>query len=76
MHWPDPVQRGRILKIRDNLEARITEAHREGWLGAVEGLRISLAGAKGKLARIDRRHTPVDLGIPGIERRRTAEDTD
>ncbi|WP_258053879.1 site-specific integrase [Streptomyces sp. Ru72] len=29
---PDPDQRGRLVEIRDNLLARITEAEREGWL--------------------------------------------
>jgi hypothetical protein len=33
---PDPVQRGRLDEIRDNLVARIAEAEREGWLGEVE----------------------------------------
>ena len=46
MHWPDPAQRHRIAEIRDNLIARIAEAEREGWLGEVEGLQISLAGAQ------------------------------
>ena len=66
MHWPDPAQRPRIAEIRDNLIARIAEAEREGWTGEVEGLQISLAGAEGKLAQIDRRHSRpvVDLGIP------------
>jgi len=54
MHWPDPAQRQRIVEIRDNLIARIAEAEREGWLGEVEGLRISLAGAHDKLAQIDK----------------------
>ena len=60
MHWPDPAQRARIAEIRDNLTARIAEAEREGWLGEVEGLKISLAGAEDKLAQIDRRsrHPP------------------
>ncbi|MGA5418049.1 hypothetical protein [Streptomyces pseudogriseolus] len=56
-----------MVEIRDNLIARIAEAEREGWLGEVEGLRVSLAGAEDKLARIDRRRdhrTVVDLGIP------------
>ena len=44
MHWPDPAQRDRIAEIRDNLTARITEAQHEGWLGEVEGLKVSLAG--------------------------------
>jgi integrase len=64
---PDPVQRARIEEIRDNLIARIAEAEREGWLGEVEGLQVSLAGAEEKLRQLDRRHgqhTAVDLGIP------------
>ena len=66
MLWPDPAQRPRIAEIRDNLLARIAEAEREGWLGEVEGLKVSLAGAHDKLAQIDRRsrNQPVDLGIP------------
>ncbi len=65
MHWPDPAQRPRIAEIRDNLTARITEAQREGWLGEVEGLKVSLAGAEDKLAQIDRRsHTT--LGMPAF----------
>jgi hypothetical protein len=66
LHWPDPAQRPRIAEIRDNLLARIAEAEREGWLGEVEGLKVSLAGADDKLAQIDRRsrNQPVDLGIP------------
>ena len=67
MLWPDPAQRDRLVEIRDNLVARIAEAEREGWLGEVEGLHVSLAGAEGKLAQIDRRRdhrTVVDLGIP------------
>ncbi|MET7608866.1 integrase [Streptomyces avermitilis] len=66
---PDPAQRGRLEEIRDNLVARIAEAEREGWLGEVEGLRISLAGAEDKLAHMDRRAsggTAIDLGLPRI----------
>ena len=69
MHWPDPAQRPRIAEIRDNLLARIAEAEREGWLGEVEGLKISLAGARDKLAQIDRRPDPggpVDIGMPAL----------
>jgi hypothetical protein len=68
MHWPDPAQRPRITEIRDNLAARINEAEREGWLGEVEGLKVSLAGAEEKLAQIDRRArtAPVDLGLPAV----------
>ncbi len=66
--WPDPAQRARLVEIRDNLIDRIAEAEREGWLGEVEGLKISLAGAEDKLTQLDRRTrtttAPVDLGIP------------
>ena len=53
MLWPDPAQRDRLVEIRDNLTARIAEAQREGWLGEVEGLKVSLAGAQQKLAQVD-----------------------
>jgi hypothetical protein len=73
MLWPDPAQRDRLTEIRDNLTARIAEAEREGWLGEVEGLKISLTGAEDKLAQIERRthnqHT-VELGIPTLARSR------
>ena len=65
--WPDPNQKARLVEIRDNLVARIIEAKREGWLGEVEGLQVSLAGAEDKLAQLDRRSETkpaVDLGIP------------
>ncbi len=45
-------------------------AKREGWLGEVEGLQVSLAGAKDKLAQLDnltaRRSTAVHLGVPTL----------
>lgn len=69
MHWPDPAQHARIVEIRDNLIARIAEAEHEGWLGEVEGLRVSLAGANEKLAQIDRRTSSgpaVNLGMSRI----------
>jgi integrase len=70
MLWPDPEQRPRLAEIRDNLAARIVEAEREGWLGEVDGLKISLAGATDKLAQLDRTTgcTTVDLGIPTVSR--------
>ena len=64
---PDPAQRPRLEEIRDNLTARIAEAEREGWLGELEGLRVSLAGAEDKLVQLDRtaaRSTTIDLGMP------------
>ncbi|WP_280243873.1 hypothetical protein [Nocardia abscessus] len=41
---PDPAQRAGLEEIRDNLEARIIEAEREGWLGEVEGLQVGYSG--------------------------------
>jgi len=66
LHWPDPAQRPRITEIRDNLISRIAEAEREGWLGEVEGLKISLAGAEDKLAQISRssHRTPTSACPP------------
>jgi Phage integrase family len=65
--WPDPAQRYRLVEICDNLRARIAEAEREGWLGEVEGLQVSLAGAEDKLAQLDRRTTnTTDLGMPTV----------
>jgi integrase len=67
---PSPAQRDRLEEIRDNLRARIAEATREGWLGEVEGLRVSLDGAQGKLAQIDatlrRQATTTHLGMPSF----------
>ncbi len=67
MLWPDPAQRVRLVEIRDNLTDRITEAEREGWLGEIEGLQLSRAGACHKLAQIDRRQanqSSIELGLP------------
>ena len=69
MLWPDPAQRNRLAEIRDNLTARIAEAEQHGWLGEVEGLQVSLAGATEKLAQIDRRTSgpaTADLGMPAF----------
>ncbi|WP_438307042.1 tyrosine-type recombinase/integrase (plasmid) [Streptomyces sp. HUAS TT11] len=65
---PDPAERPRLIEIRDNLIDRIAEAKREGWLGEVEGLETSLAGANDKLVQMDaataRAASAVDLGMP------------
>ncbi len=67
---PDPAQRGRLEEIRDNLHDRIAEAGREGWLGEIEGLKVSLAGTEDKLAQIgtamQRREQAVHLGMPAF----------
>ncbi len=64
MLWPDPSQRHRLIEIRDNLVARIAEARQQGWLGEIEGLQVSLAGAQEKLTQMDRKAAqpvPVEL---------------
>lgn len=64
---PDPAQRARLVEVGNNLLARIAEAKREGWLGEVEGLKISLTAARQKLSQVDEqtaRSTTVHLGIP------------
>jgi integrase len=67
MLWPDPGQKQRLTEIRDNLTARIAEAERGGWLGEIEGLKISLAGAEDKLTQISRHTTTTaDLATPSI----------
>ncbi|MDX2939622.1 tyrosine-type recombinase/integrase [Streptomyces ipomoeae] len=67
---PEPTQRLRLVEIRDNLLARITEAEREGWVGELEGLEVSPAGAQDKLAQLDadqkRRGRSVGLGMPAL----------
>ncbi len=67
---PDPAQHGRLEEIRVNLHDRIAEAEREGWLGEIEGLKVSLAGTEDKLTQIDaalrRQGEAVQLGIPAF----------
>ena len=55
--------------ISANLRDRIAEAEREGWLGEVNGLKVSLAAADQKLAQLDqrsRRAATVNLGLPAF----------
>ena len=67
---PSPGQRDRLEEIRANLHDRIAEAEREGWLGEVEGLKVSLAGTEDKLAQItatlQRKANAVQLGMPAF----------
>ena len=75
--WPDPNQQTRLVEIRDNLKDRIVEAREQGWLGEVEGLQVSLAGAEDKLTQTQRRtNTPVDLGIPPARRHHEVDASD
>jgi hypothetical protein len=65
---PDPAQRPRLAEICASLTARIAEAETARWLGEAEGLKVSLAGARHKLAQMDeiaaRRGTAASLGMP------------
>ena len=66
---PDPAQEPRLTEIRDNLEARIAEARREGWLGEIAGLEATLEAAKQKLRamqQIAARHGVTNLGMPAF----------
>ncbi|MEX5710705.1 site-specific integrase [Parafrankia sp. FMc6] len=66
---PDPAQRPRLVEVHGNLQARISEAEQQGWLGEIEGLTISLAAAEAKLTDLDRltnRQTTVHLGMPSV----------
>ncbi|MFJ8477406.1 tyrosine-type recombinase/integrase [Kitasatospora sp. NPDC094011] len=65
-----PDERPRLVEIRDNLYDRIAEAEREGWLGEIAGLSVSLAAAEEKISQLDarqeRKSSPVFLGIPDL----------
>lgn len=65
---PDPAQRPRLVQICGNLTARIAEAETARWLGESEGLKVSLAGARRKLAQTDqitvRRAQPCTWACP------------
>lgn len=66
---PDPTQRARLVEICDNLLSRIDEARKQGWLGEVDGLQVSLTGAQQKLAQLDElatRAATVHVGIPPL----------
>jgi hypothetical protein len=67
---PDPAQRSRLAQICASLADRIAEAESARWLGEAQGLKVSLAGASGKLAQMDqitaRRSATTSLGMPGF----------
>ena len=67
----DPREEWRLIEIVENLEERIVEANQNGWFGEVEGLEITLASGRDKLAQLHRREDidktgPVSLGLPTI----------
>ncbi len=63
----DPDQADRLRDIITNLRGRIAETEQNSWLGKVEGLKVSLAGAEDKLDQMDRvaqqRDEPVLLEL-------------
>lgn len=64
---PAPEAKPQLVKIRDNLIERIDEAESHRWLGEAEGLKVSLAGTRAKLAEMDQitaRRTTTQLGMP------------
>ena len=65
---PDPAQPDRLLEVRDNLIARIAEARTNNWLGVVDGLQVSLSGAREKLTQLDQRASTAStqLGLPPL----------
>lgn len=67
MLQPDPAQGLRLAEIITNLHERLREARERGWLGEVEGLEVSLAGARQKLQHMRRLrlNSNVPLGMPG-----------
>lgn len=64
MFRPDARAETRLVEIVENLEARIVEAEEHGWLGEVEGLKTSLAGARDKLDKARRKS--VAIGMPAL----------
>lgn len=76
---PDPAQIDRLQAIIDNLEDRITEAEQNGWLGDVEGLRVTLNSAELKLAQMYKLQSHHDrevvvLGTPTFRNTKEAKD--
>lgn len=68
---PDPTQRSRLVEIEANLGSRIEEANQHGWHGEVEGLQVSLAAAREKLAHMSEiaaRRADIHLGMPDFAR--------
>lgn len=64
---PDPAQAQRLVEIIANLHDRLREATERGWLGEVEGLQASLAGARQKyqqMRKLRSQTTVVQLGSP------------
>ena len=66
---PDPAQRGR-LEESGTVSWTASTRPREGWLGEIEGLKVSLAATNDKIAQLDaslqRQDQAVHLGMPAF----------
>jgi hypothetical protein len=60
-----------LLAIIDNLNDRLREATERGWLGEVDGLKVSLDAANQKLTQMRRIRTQTPLIQLGPTRRGT-----
>jgi integrase len=61
----DPRQGVRLAEIITSLHERIREATERGWLGEIEGLKVSLDAARQKMEQIRKTRThgiPLDIG--------------
>jgi len=70
---PDPAQEQRLLAIIVNLNDRLREARDRGWLGEVDGLRVSIDAAQQKVTQMRkiRAHSKtVQLPVPTIRQPR------
>jgi hypothetical protein len=63
--WSEQEQED-VATLRDRDRGRHARLQREGWIGEVEGLEISLAGAEEKLTQLDAALAPsvIHLGLP------------
>lgn len=62
----DPDEGSRLQQIHDNVEDRIAEAKREGWIGEVKGLEVTLAAAKQKLDAMNKARQRQDATFVGM----------
>ncbi|MDG9687836.1 hypothetical protein QC334_34775 [Streptomyces sp. DH18] len=67
----DTSERGRLVEIRDNLNNRIAEVEREGWLGEIKGLSVSRDVVVEKLEQLntiqEKKNLPIFTGIPAFD---------
>jgi len=64
----NPKMLARLDELEDDLVARRSRAEREGWLGEVEGIELTLTFLRQKRQETQRlaRIAPVDVPIPVV----------